>query len=277
MPTFTTPDPITATVQVAGARVRITASDRPDTVVRVEPIDEASRSDIKVAEKTKIDLTDGRLSVKMTKTGDKDGSVAITIDLPTGSNLVAYLAQSTVQAEGSLGDCELHQGSGRVMLDRIDALRANMSAGEVAIGHIAGRAAIDAREVSMQIGEVEGALGFSSSGGKMWIGHASADLELRSGSGSFDVDRADGTVTAETGAGPIRIGRLTNGRARLQNGRGDIEVGIGDGAAVSLDLDSERGAVHDLVSPQAAVDPSAPEVMVHARTRHGDIIVRRAN
>ncbi len=33
--------------------------------------------------------------------------------------------------------------SGRVHLDRIDALRANISAGEVAIAHIAGRADID--------------------------------------------------------------------------------------------------------------------------------------
>ena len=31
MPTFATPGPIAATVQVAGARVRVTASDRTDT------------------------------------------------------------------------------------------------------------------------------------------------------------------------------------------------------------------------------------------------------
>jgi len=37
MPTFATPEPIAATVQVAGAQVRITASDRTDTVVLVEP------------------------------------------------------------------------------------------------------------------------------------------------------------------------------------------------------------------------------------------------
>jgi hypothetical protein len=32
MPTFATSGPITATVEVAGARVRVTASDRTDTV-----------------------------------------------------------------------------------------------------------------------------------------------------------------------------------------------------------------------------------------------------
>ena len=143
MPTFATPGPIAATVEVAGARVRVTASDRTDTVVLVEPINEASRKDVKVADKTKVDFAGDRLSVKTTVSGDKDGSVAITIDLPAGSSLAAYLAHSSVQADGPFGECELHMASGRVQLDRIDALQANISSGEVAIGHIAGRANID--------------------------------------------------------------------------------------------------------------------------------------
>jgi hypothetical protein len=98
MPAFTTPEPITATVQVAGARVRITASDRTDTTVLVQPINETSRSDVRVAEKTKVDFAGGRLSVKTTAPGDKNGSVAITIDMPAESSLVAYLAHSSVQA-----------------------------------------------------------------------------------------------------------------------------------------------------------------------------------
>ena len=36
MTTFATPGPIAATVEVAGAQVRVTASDRADTVVLVE-------------------------------------------------------------------------------------------------------------------------------------------------------------------------------------------------------------------------------------------------
>ena len=61
MPTFATPEPIAATVEVAGARVRVTASDRTDTVVLVEPINEASRSDVKVANKTTVDFVGGQL------------------------------------------------------------------------------------------------------------------------------------------------------------------------------------------------------------------------
>jgi hypothetical protein len=118
MPTFATPGPVTATVEVAGAQVRVTASDRTDTVVLVEPRNPASRKDVTVAGKTTVDLADGQLTVKTTTPGDKSGSVAITVGLPSGSSLAAYLAHSDVQADGSLGQFELHMASGRLILTK---------------------------------------------------------------------------------------------------------------------------------------------------------------
>ncbi|SDN03589.1 DUF4097 family beta strand repeat-containing protein [Allokutzneria albata] len=276
MRTFATTGPITATVEVAGAHVRVTASDRTDTAVLVEPIDKASRSDVKVADKTKVAFADGQLSVKTTASGSKNGSVAITIDLPVGSKLAAYLAHSAVQANGSLGACELHIASGRVQLDRVGALRANLASGEVAVGHVAGRAAVEGSAFTMRIGEVDGPVGLSNSGGQVWIGHARSDLDLGSASCDFVVDRADGDVTVGTASGAIRIGQLTNGRAKLTNASGNIEVGISEDAVASVDAGSERGAVHDFVSPRGNPAQAVRKVMVHARTRHGDVIVQRA-
>jgi hypothetical protein len=276
MPTFATPDPVNATVEVGGAQVRVTASDRADTVVQVEPLNAASRKDVRVADKTKVDFAGGQLTVKTMLPGDKGGSVAITIDLPAGSSLIAYLAHSGVHVDGSVGTCELNMASGRVQLDRINALRANVSAGEVEIGHIAGRADIEGASFAVRIGEVEGPVGITNSGGQAWIGHAAADLELSSGSGGFDIDRADGSVTATTGSGAIRIGRMTHGQAKLMNGSGDIEVGISDGTAAYLDVNSERGSVRNSVASPESPDASDAQLTVHARTRHGDIIIQRA-
>ena len=85
MSTFATPGPIAATVEVAGAQVRVTASDRTDTVVRVEPINEASRSDVKVANKTKVEFAGGQLSVKTTAPGDKIVLDGIDLDVRAGT------------------------------------------------------------------------------------------------------------------------------------------------------------------------------------------------
>jgi len=276
MPTFDTPGPITATVVVAGAQVRVTASDRTDTVVLVEPIDKTSKKDVKVASKTNVDFAGGQLAVKTTVSGETNGSVVITIDLPARSSLVAYLAHSSVHADGSFGECELHMASGRVQLDRINALEANISAGEVTIGHVAERATIDGAAFAMRISEVKDTLKLSSSAGQTWIGHAWAGLDLSSGSGGFDIDRADGSVTAKTGRGVIRIGRLTRGQAELLNGSGNIEVGIGEGTAARVDASSERGSVRNSVPSRDDPDTSDSTVTVHARTRYGDIIIQRA-
>ncbi|GAA1843054.1 DUF4097 family beta strand repeat-containing protein [Asanoa iriomotensis] len=276
MPSFATPEPIAATVEVAGAHVRVVATDRADTVVTVEPIDAASRKDAKVAEKTKVDFAAGRLSVKTTTSGDKAGSVAITIDLPAGSSLAAYLAHSDIRADGVLGDSDLHMASGQVRLDRVSALRANIASGQVAVGHVAGRADVDGGAFDLRIGEVEGPAAVENSGGRAWIGHAHADLSLRSASCDFDVDRADAGVTAGTASGGIRIGRMTRGQADLSNGSGNIEVGISENSTAYVAVKSERGSVRDYVSSGGGAKPSGDEVTVHARTRHGDIIIRPA-
>ena len=277
MPTFDTPGPIAATVVVGGAQVRVTASDRTDTVVLVEPINKASRSDVKVASKTKVDFAGGQLSVKTTVSGDKNGSVVITIDLPAGSSLIAYLAHSSVHADGSFGECELHMASGRVQLDRISALQANIAAGEVTIGHIAGRASVDGGAFAMRISEVKDTVKLSSTGaGQTWIGHASADLDLSSAHGGFDIDRADGSVTAKTADGAIRIGRLTRGQAEVMNRSGNIEVGISEGTAARVDANSERGSVRNSVPAQENPDTTDNKVTVRARTRYGDIIIQPA-
>jgi hypothetical protein len=51
MPALTTPGPVAATAEVAGVQVRVGASDRTDTVVLVEPVNKATKSDVKVAGK----------------------------------------------------------------------------------------------------------------------------------------------------------------------------------------------------------------------------------
>ena len=275
MPTFATPGPVTATVEVAGAQVRVTASDRTDTMVLVEPRNPASRKDVKVAGKTKVDLANGQLTVKTTVPGDRNGSVVIAIDLPAGSSLVAYLANSGVHADGSLGECELHMASGRAQLDRISALQANIAGGEVTIGHIAGRASIDGTAFALRISEVKDAVRFSSSGGHTWIGHAFAGLDLSSGHGSFDIDRADGSVTATTGDGAIRVGRLTRGQAELLNRSGNIEVGISEGTVARVDANSKRGSVRNSLPQRENPGTSGNTVTVRVRRRYGDVIIAR--
>ncbi|QDY80101.1 DUF4097 family beta strand repeat-containing protein [Streptomyces qinzhouensis] len=276
MPTFATPQPVNVTLTTAGARVRIAASDRPDTVVRVQPVNSANASHVKVAEGTKVDLSGRELSVSTTKSGEKNGSVVITIELPAGSGLALNTAWTEVRADGPLGHCELDLASGQVELDRIAALRARFTAGSVAIGHIAGSAEVDGGSAGLRIGEVAGVLKYQGATGKIWIGHALSDVELSSAQGSFDIDRAEGSVNATADNCPIRIGRMTRGLAKLMNGSGGIEIGIGQGTAAQVDAKSTKGAVRNSLPAQDAPGGVLGEsVKVYARTRLDDIVVHR--
>ncbi|ROS38202.1 DUF4097 family beta strand repeat-containing protein [Amycolatopsis thermoflava] len=274
MNTFATPSPITAALITAGARVRIAASERPDTVVQVEPLDAANASDVTVAERTEVAFAGGELSVKTRKPGGRTGSVAITIELPAGSRLVLHSTWTDVRAEGRFGDCELNLGSGHVQLDHIAALRGNLAAGSVAIAHVAGPADVDGGAAGLRIGEVDGVVRYQGSTGQVWIGHARSDVDLGSARGGFDIDRADAGVVANAGDCPIRIGRMTRGRAELANASGGIEVGISEGAAVSVDAKSTKGAVRSSLSAQDA-EGSGERVSVRARTRLDDIVIHR--
>jgi hypothetical protein len=276
MPTFATPEPITASVTTSGARVRVAASERSDTVVLVEPVDSTSRSDVKVAQNTKVDFTEGALSIKTTKSGDKNGSVAITIELPVGSWLVLNTAWTDVNAEGLLGDCELNIASGQVQLDRIAGLKAHVAAGSVQVGHIAGTATIEGGATAVRIGVATGAVRYRGSTGKVWIGHALSDIDLGGSSGSFDIDRAEGSVTAKASDCPIRIGRLVRGQAELMNASGGIEIGIGEGTTASVDAKSTKGAVRNSLPTQENPGEFTDKVTVQARTRLDDIVIHRA-
>ncbi|XVV00541.1 hypothetical protein ACQPW3_24260 [Actinosynnema sp. CA-248983] len=273
MTAFATPTPITATLTTAGARVRLTAGDRPETVVRVEPVNSANKTDVEVAEGTEVDFADGELSIKTTKSGGKTGSVAITIELPAGSALVLNTAWTDVHATGPLGDCALSTASGQVRLDRVAALRGNLGAGGVEVGHVAGTVDVDGGAAGLRIGEVEGTVRYQGTTGKVWIGHARSDVDLGGSNGRFAIDRADGGVTAQAANCPIRVGRVTRGHVQLANAAGGIEVGVGDGTAAEVDANSTKGVVRNTLS---GPDASTDTVTVHARTRLDDIVIHRA-
>lgn len=276
MPTFATSEPIVATLTTAGAQVRVTASDRSDTVVLVEPINRANKSDMNVAENTKVDFSADELSIKTTVPGDKNGSVAITVELPAGSSLVLNTAWTDVHTDGPLGDCELEVASGQVQLDHIAALRGHLSAGEVAIGHIAGTANIEGGSAGLRIGEVKGIVRYEGSTGKLWIGNAWSDIDLSSASGRFDIDRAEGSVIAKAANCPIRVGQMTRGQAELMNASGGIELGISEGTAAWVDAKSTKGTVRSSLPTQDNPDQFENKVKVYARTRRDDIVIHRA-
>ena len=129
MPTFSTPDPIIVTFDLIGD-VRVTASDRLDTVVAVRPSHPSKAADVRVAEQTTVECRDGRLLVRTPKDWRHytpfggNGRVDVAIELPTGSQVNGDSALGHLSADGELGACRLKTAMGNIRLDQTGALRA---------------------------------------------------------------------------------------------------------------------------------------------------------
>lgn len=275
MPTFTTPEPIRISLHIGSGRVTIVASDRDDTVVRVDPGSPA-------ADRTEISYSGGTLVVRTPEPTGLNGifgrsvPVDMTIEVPTGSALDASTTKAEITGEGKLGECELHTATGLVRLATTGELRANTASGRLTVEHVTGRADVSGSWGSVRVGEIDGAAVVKTSSGQVWIGHAARSVAIRTANGDISVDRADSDVTAKTASGNIRAGSITRGEVELTSSSGGIDIGIAEGSAAWVDTDTKTGHVRNHLTIQDGPDGFAEKVRVNARTRSGDIVIRRA-
>jgi DUF4097 and DUF4098 domain-containing protein YvlB len=128
----------------------------------------------------------------------------------------------------------------------------------------------------MHVGGVDGAAVLKNSNGDTWIGEAGGELRINAANGKIVVDRAHAGVAAKTANGDVRIGEVACGAVLAQTACGNVEVGIRQGVAAWLDLDTHCGNVDSRLDaadrPQAAED----SVEVRARSAFGDVTVGRA-
>ncbi len=281
MPTFDTPEPISATLDVVVGSIQIRASDRSDTVVDVRPSDPSRDQDVRVAGETRVEFTGGTLLVRTPRARNlglfgRTGSVAVDIELPTGSSLQAEAAMGEFRVQGGLGDCRIKTSAGDIQLDRTGQVELRTGAGAVVVDRVVGKADITTGSGRIHVGSIDGSAVLKNSNGDNWIGAITGELRVKAANGDVTVDRANASVTANTANGSVVIGDVVRGTASLSTAIGQIEVGIHQGTAARLDVSTQFGRVRndlDTTDRPAATDET---VDIQARTSYGDVVIRRA-
>ncbi|MBP2335009.1 DUF4097 and DUF4098 domain-containing protein YvlB [Saccharothrix coeruleofusca] len=282
MPTFATPEPISAVIELYAGDVRIVASDRADTVVEVRPSDKSDESDVKAAQATRVDFADGTLTVRgpkprMIDFSKRSRSVDLLVKLPAGSRLHVELSLGDCHGTGVLGECRVKTAAGNVHLDRTGPLRLDTSAGHLTVEEVGGDAEIATGGGKVRVGVVDGGAVVKNSNGGTEIGEITGVLRVRSANGDITVDRAGAEVEARTANGDIRVGEVARDVVVLNSGYGDLDVAVPEGVAAWLDLNTGHGRVRNsLEAVDRAPDESEQTVEVRARTSFGDITVRRS-
>lgn len=265
MPTFETPDPISISIEIGVGDIRIAAGDRSDTVVEVRPTNRDRKADVELAEQTRVELDGDRLTVRAPRGwryyrpwGGFE-SIDVEIAMPAGSHVQADAAVAALHATGRLGDCRLKTGAGDISVDRVD-----------------GRAEVSTGSGAVRLGAVKGGGTIRNSNGAVRVGAAGADLRLKAGNGEIVVDRALASVEARSANGDVRLEEVAHGLVVAETGNGRVEIGVRDGVAAYLDLDTRYGALRNDLDAAAAPEAGAETVEVRARTGFGDIVIHRS-
>jgi DUF4097 and DUF4098 domain-containing protein YvlB len=282
MSVFETPQPISATLDLSVADVRISAGDRADTAVEVRPTNQSRSADIKAAEQTRVEYSNGRLSVKMAKEWTRFtpfggvASVDIIIELPAGSAIHSESEMGSYDVDGRLEECLFKTGAGSIRLDRTGPLTASTGIGEIIADRVAGDAELKTGSGLVRVGSVDGATVVKSGNGDTRIGEVGGDLRVRTANGEIVIGQARASVVAKSANGRIRIGDVVSGTVVMETAAGEIEVGIHEGTAAFLDVKTHHGNVRSSLQASTASEPSSSTVEVRARTSYGDIVITRA-
>ncbi|EFL39898.1 MULTISPECIES: DUF4097 family beta strand repeat-containing protein [Streptomyces] len=278
MPSFDTPEAISVTAHVYSGSLQFTASDRPDTVVELRPRDPKKDLDVRATEQTEVTCVNGALTVRTPKANllGRGGTVDITVELPTGSDIDVTGAGANLLGEGRLGEVRVKISAGDVRLDTTGPLKLTAAHGSIAVDRVEGPAEITSSTGSLRVGFVDGPAVLKNSHGTTAVGTAMGELSVRGANGDIEIRRAEDSVTATLANGALRVDEVVRGAVRLETNYGAIDIGVRQGTAAWLDVSSGHGQVRNALTASGAPERTEDTVEVRARTRFGNIDIRRA-
>lgn len=244
MPTFATPEPISARIDAAAGSIRLIATDRTDTVVEVSPRDPDRPADVRAAEQARVSCANGQLTVAPAKfgfLGYRMGAVDIVVELPSHSRIRVAVASADVHADGEFADFDFSSASGSLVAQSITGrLKASASSG------------------GADIGELDG------------------DLKFQAASGSLSLDRLRGQVKSQTASGSVRIAAAVTGAVTAYTSSGAVEIGVPEGSAARLDIMTGSGLITNRLEPAGGPEDGDETLTVKVRTGSGDVDIHRA-
>ena len=217
MPTYNTPEPISAVLNIPAGRIQLVAADRADTTVEVLPVDPTKSRDVKAVERTTVEFADGVLRIAVVTKNEyfgPSGAVAVTVQLPAGSQAEVKAASADLRATGRLGDVVIESAQGPIDLDDVASARIKSSASDVSVGRLNGPADIRTSKGDIRIAEaVRGAVVLRTDVGEVEIvaaARVSATLDAGTATGRINnaLKNSEGagaelTIRATTSVGDI--------------------------------------------------------------------------
>jgi hypothetical protein len=280
MPAYESPAPIDADIKISVGHIEVVASDRADTTVEVTPANPDRSGDVSLAREATVSFEDGRLRVRVLvpprlRLIGPRGSVDVRVELPAGSRAEIDTGYGSVRTQGQLAATRIVAKYGNVSADRVGDLALVSLHGAADIAEVDGNLDVTAGYGQLRIGRVAGAARLRGAHGTLTLGTTESEVDVAT-SGPLTIERALGDVTARSAHGAIRVLEAEGGVLRLENGYGEVEVGVPAGVVAWVDASSAHGVVRNDLTPGPEAAASDRTIELHLRADRADVLIRRA-
>jgi DUF4097 and DUF4098 domain-containing protein YvlB len=234
------------------------------------------------AGQTRVEYAGGRLLIRAPKGWRQykpwagGESIEVQVNLPVGSTLRGDAGVASLRSTGRLGECRYQTGVGDVNIEQAGPVQIRTSAGDIAVDQGVGLTEITTGSGAVSVGTVEGPAVIKNSNGDTLIGKVTGDLRVRAGNGRIVVDESLATVAARSANGDVRLGRVAQGPVVAETAFGQVDIGVVNGIAAWLDLNTKFGTVRNELDAVEGPDRGQDSIEVRAHTSFGDITVGRS-
>lgn len=277
---FETTGPVALKVEVFIGDITVTAhadQGQTSTTVRLVP---RGKNGAELAEKFTVEQHGNDVVVLAPKKdgffGFLKGSVDVEVAVPQGSSFDGKSGSGDISGRGYLGDVVVGTGSGDISVDEVADVELKSGSGDLTVRVARGttKARTGSGDVSVEV--CHGRSDLSSGSGDLQIRRAEAELRAKTGSGDIQIDASAADLELITGTGDVALKGVHGGDVSAKTGTGDVLVGVAQGVAAYLDLNTVTGDVKiDLEEADGPGDADA-QTRLRITSGSGDIRVKRA-
>ncbi len=276
---FETPEPVDLKVELSTGGIRVVCDDTHQTTVELEPVHGDGYAKELIAN-ARVDQHGNKVSVIMPKNKGgffgRKGQVRATIRLPFESSLKIDTGSADVEARGRFAQANVNSGSGDIQIDQIASGDLKAGSGDIEVETVIAGLKAKTGSGDVTLGPVGGACDVLAGSGDVVVDAVEGSLKVKTGSGDVRVKTGGDRVDAMAGSGDLVIEKVERGEVFAKTGSGDVTIGVVDGTAAYLDIQTVTGDVRSSLDSAEMPREGESTVAINVVSGTGDVVLQRA-
>jgi DUF4097 and DUF4098 domain-containing protein YvlB len=276
---FETLEPVDLKVELSTGKIDITSDDTAQTTVALDPMNGDNYARELIAN-ARVEQHGNKISVIMPKNKGgffgRKGQVRAQIRVPHESSLKVDTGSADLKAHGRYGEAQVNSGSGDMDIDQIASGDLKAGSGDVEVERVVSSVKVKTGSGDVSLGPVGGACDVMAGSGDVVLEAVDGSLKVKTGSGDVVVKIGGDRVDAMAGSGDVLIKQVSRGEVFAKTGSGDVTIGVRQGTAAYLDIQTVTGDVRSSLDTTVTPLDGDATVAINVVSGTGDVVLQRA-